>query len=68
MRRTYSGNIDLVFRVGSEWYLADYKFIQLGGDDLAKKYAAQMALCREALGQAGIEIKAENMILSGYRS
>lgn len=65
--RTYSGSIDLVFRVGSEWYLADYKFSQLGGDDLAKKYGAQMALYREALGQAGFEIKAENMILLGYR-
>ena len=65
--RTYNGSIDLVFRVGHEWYLADYKFSQRKAEDLPKQYATQMALYREALGKVGIEIKPENMILLGFR-
>jgi len=65
--RTYNGSIDLVFRVGAEWYLADYKFSQRRSEDLPKQYAAQMALYREALGKVGIEIKQENMVLLGFR-
>jgi ATP-dependent helicase/nuclease subunit A len=65
--RKYSGSIDLLFRVGSEWYLADYKFSQLQSDELAKKYGAQLALYREALQQAGIDIRPENMVVLGFR-
>jgi predicted RecB family nuclease len=65
--KTYHGSIDLLFKVGQEWYLADYKFSGRAAEELQKFYAAQMNVYREGLAQAGIEIRPENVVMLGYQ-